>query len=313
MTLVSVVIPTLNNEETLSKCLESIRSCSYDNLEIIIVDGHSEDCTRKIAREYGCDILLDDGDTINSARNVGIEAASGELIAFTDADCVVPTDWVQNLLDPFDDNVASVGGPNITPPDDSKFAKAVGDVLTLLSSPGSRYGYKGDEVEETFHNPGCNVAYRTGVLKEVGGFDPQLETAGDEEIDYRIRQRGYGILFTPHASVLHYRRPSIKSFARMAYRYGFGRAQAIRKHTGMAEWFHFLPSLLLASFLAKTIQSGKNSILAYSVGDIVSTFSLGLHLSTKTSIDRLPTYILLFHLWFFGWAIGFAQGLIDQS
>ncbi len=188
--IISIVIPTKNNGDILEKCLFSIQNleCPEDRLEVIIVDGHSADDTVGIAKKYGCKVIFEDEGRISYAREIGVRQAKGKFIAFTDADCVVDRDWIKELIKHFKDDVAAVGGPNITPEDDSAFAKCVGVILSFLSKPGARYGFCEEEVREIYHNPTCNVMYRKSVLEEVGGFNHSLVTVDDEELDYRIRE-----------------------------------------------------------------------------------------------------------------------------
>ena len=248
MPKVSIVIPTKNSEDVIEKCLKSIQNLDYpkEDLEVIIVDGYSTDRTAEIARRYGCKVVFEDKGTISYARDLGVKHAKGEYIAFTDADCVVTKNWIKELIKHFkDDTIAAVGGPNLTPEDDTDFAKCVGVVLTALSKVGARYGLSGGRVREIYHNPTCNVMYKKKVLEEVGGFNYSLITVDDEELDYRIRKRGYKILYTPYAIVYHYRKPTWKKFVKMAWNYGIGRMQAIKLHRDMGRWFHFVPSLLI--------------------------------------------------------------------
>ena len=144
---VSIVIPTKNNGDILEKCLRLIQ-------------------TRQIQpKKYGCKVIFEDKGTISYARDIGVKHAKGEFIAFTDADCVVDRNWIKELIKHFDDEkIAAVGGPNITPEDDTEFAKCVGIVLSFLSKVGARYGLVGGEVREIYHNPTCNVMYRKKVL-----------------------------------------------------------------------------------------------------------------------------------------------------
>lgn len=314
----SIVIPTFNDEATLEACLDSIESMDYaGSYNTIIVDGHSDDNTVDIAEEYNCDIIYEDKGTISFARELGVQAAEGEFIAFTDADCVVPEDWLSTLIKHFDNEgeVAAVGGPNRTPEDDTAFAKSVGDVLSLLSGVGARYGFEGEEAREIYHNPTCNVVYRREIIEEVGGFNHDLITVDDEEMDYRIREKGYKILYTPDAAVQHYRRPSWKSFLKMGYRYGIGRAQATKLHPEMGEWFHFAPSsiiFLLTAFLIGSFKS--RSWLKVLAGTLifgtVGILCMSLYLTMKRNRwTQLPVYAALISIWFWSWGIGFIRGL----
>ena len=287
---------------------------SYD---VIIVDGNSEDKTVEIAEEYGCRVIFEDKGTISYARELGVRATNSEYIAFTDADCVVPDDWLSVLVSHFDqdENVAAVGGPNLTPDDDTPFSRSVGDVLSLLSAPGSRYGYKGEEVREIYHNPTCNVMYRRDVIEEVNGFNHDLVTVDDEEMDYRIREEGYKILYAPGAEVLHYRRPDLKTFTTMGYKYGIGRAQAVKLHPDMGEWFHFVPSsiILLLSFLSVGSTKSKSAVrlLIRTVAlGAVCLIGMSLYLSWKRGRwTQFPVYVILIVIWFWSWGIGMLKGL----
>jgi glycosyltransferase involved in cell wall biosynthesis len=125
---VSIIIPTKNNAGILEKCLKSIENLDYpkEELEVVIVDGHSEDGTVEIARKYGCRVVYESVGTIGGARNIGVQNSNGEFIVFTDADCVAERDWLKNLLKGIqDEGIASVEGSNITPEDDSEFGKCL--------------------------------------------------------------------------------------------------------------------------------------------------------------------------------------------
>lgn len=319
MVTVSIVIPTKDDEDVIGDCLASIQELEYpeQERETIIVDGHSTDNTVDIANEYDCRVIYEDGGTISHAREVGTGESRGEYIAFTDADCVLEPDWLNELLAPFEsattDDIAAVGGPNITPDDDTAFARAVGETLEFLSGVGARYGYDGDEPREIHHNPTCNVIYRKPVIKEIDGFDEELVTVDDEELDARIRDRGYRILYTPNARVYHYRRTDWEGYKRMAYRYGMGRAQAIKRRPSMGEWFHVAPSIALLSFLlvlASEVITRRFIVTPVLLGcGIIGTVAMGAELGRRRQVTGIPLYLLLIPTWVLFWAVGFVHGL----
>ena len=316
--MISIIIPTKNNGDILGRCLSSIEELDWpeDQLEIIIVDGHSTDDTTEIAKEYGSRVIYEDVGTRGGACNIGVQSAKGEFIVFTDADCVVPEDWLKNLIKHFNsEDVACVGGPNITPEDDTNFAKCVGEVLLFLSKPGSRYGLDVDEVVETFHNSGCNVAYRKSAIEEVGWFNEFLITCEDEELDYRILKKGYGILYTPDAKVNHYRRPTLKGFLKQAYRYAVGRMQAIKLHRKMGRWYHWIVPALILSIVALFALSFVDYIyplIAFSILVIggVGIGIMSLYLGSKTRMSNFLTYCVLIAIWFWGSGFGYFRGLL---
>lgn len=296
--VISIIIPTLNEEKNLPKALKSIKKVDYPqkNIELIIVDGGSTDKTIQIAKESGAKIFNNPRKIRGAGCQIGVKQAEGEFIAFTDADCVVPKNWLKDLLINLEDeDVASVGGPNITPKDDTDFAKASGEVIAILTKPGSRYGYFGKNVTETYHNPGCNVLYKKDAILKVGNFNPELLTCEDEELDFRLLKEGYRLLFTPKVIVDHYRRPTYKKLFIQAYRFAIGRAQAIKMYPKMARWFHFVPSIMLLSV----------------VGIFPSLFlflSISVYLSMTKKHAPFYVYFRLFLCWFFGWSFGFTWG-----
>lgn len=315
--MISIVIPTKNNGDIIERCLVSIRKQNYpsDDIEIIIVDGHSHDDTVDIAKKHGCIIKYEEHGTISYARNLGIKAAKGQIVAFTDADCVVDINWIKEAVKLFTDPaIAAVGGPNITPDDDSSFARNVGAVLSFLSRAGARYGYEGKEVEEIYHNPTCNVFYQKKVLLEVGGFNQNLVTVDDEELDYRIRKNGYKILYTPFSKVYHYRRPSWKRFMKMAYTYGLGRMQAIKIHPDMGKTFHYMPSIMFIAIIGLYLLSILNYIAMWIPNVLVTVFVIGIfvfsvHLSIHNRENSVLTAFSLMITWILLWGAGFIRGV----
>jgi len=304
----------------IERCLSSIRELAYpeEEYQVIIVDGHSTDHTVEVARRYACSVVYENVGTIGGARNIGVGESNGRYIVFTDADCVAEKDWLKNLIKNFDNSdVVSVGGPNITPEDDADFAKCVGRVLSFLSQAGARYGFNANKVMETYHNPTCNVAYKKDVFQEAGGFNEKLVTCDDEELDYRLKEKGYKILYTPDARVLHYRRSTWREFMEMAFNYGVGRMQAIKLHRKMGKWFHYAPpaTVLLILFFfpmsALTTIFALTSLLISLLGGI-SIAVMSLHLAVKEQKNFLILYGLIL-IWFFGYGFGMLRGLLKKA
>src|ERR1051326_563440 len=231
---VSVVVPCYNGDRTLKACLESLQKLNYPDYEIILVDDGSTDATRQIAlsnpkvRYFHHEQNLG----LSVARNTGIAAATGEIIAFTDSDRRADEDWLYYLVsDLLSSDFAAIGGPNFLPPDDSLTAAAV-----MASPGGPAHVMLTDRQAE--HVPGCNMAVYKWVLAEIGGFDPIFRRAGDDvDICWRLQQAGHKIGFSPAAFVWHYRRSTIRDYLKQQHGYGEAEALLVRKHP---EYFNSL-------------------------------------------------------------------------
>ncbi|HWC11450.1 MAG TPA: glycosyltransferase [Acidimicrobiales bacterium] len=262
---VSVVICAYDAEDTLAECLHHTCRLDYPNLEIIVVDDGSTDATAQIARRYPRARLISiEHAGLSVARNEGLRAATGQLVAYLDSDAYPSPEWPYYLVLGLDRRtVGGVGGPNIPPLDDSLGAQVVarspgGPIHVLLSD---------DRAE---HVPGCNMAFWRHVLEEVGGFDPVYTAAGDDvDICWKILDRRWEIAFHPAALVWHHRRPGLRRYLRQQR--GYGRAEALVevRHpdrfnaVGTAKWRGRIYNSLVPSWGRVRIYRGLYGAAAY--------------------------------------------------
>jgi GT2 family glycosyltransferase len=221
---ISVVVCAHNEESLIGDCLDGIRELEYPNFEVIVVDDGSTDATARIAHTYGFKLVRAPHGGLSQARNCGMDAASGEIIAYVDADARPDPHWLHYLAATFlTTRHAAVGGPNLPPPGDGLIADCV------ASSPGGPIHVLLSDTEAE-HIPGCNFAVRKSALQAVGGFDPQFRIAGDDvDVCWRLQQRGWTLGFSPAALVWHRRRNSIRAFWRQQVNYGRAEALLERK------------------------------------------------------------------------------------
>ncbi|MGC8625002.1 MAG: glycosyltransferase [Phycisphaerae bacterium] len=221
---VSVVICSYNGARTIRFCLEGVSHLRYPNYEVIVVDDGSTDTLPEIVREYPVKLIQSENKGLSNARNVGLEAATGEIIVYLDDDACPTPYWLHFLVETFrSGKFVGVGGPNIAPPGDADIADAVahspgGPIHVLLSDT------------EAEHIPGCNMAFLTKSLRAVGGFDAQFRIAGDDvDVCWRLQARGWRLGFSPAAVVWHKRRNSLRAYWRQQLNYGKAEAMLERK------------------------------------------------------------------------------------
>ncbi len=311
---VSVVIPALNEGERVKKCLDSLLALNYkkERLEIIIIDDGSTDGSTELIKRYskkhGLTYLRTERLGPSRARNLGVRHASGEFIAFTDADCIVDSEWINELLKGFfDENTAGVGGSQKSPLDETDFGKDVQRVFELLGFAGE-YIKTGTNIQETEHNPTCNVMYRKKVFDEVGGFVSDIWPGEDVELDYRIKKQGYCLVFNPGALVYHYRPGTMKQFRKMMRSYGRVQANLLRRY-GFFRKLHYEPFILITGILIYAavavfspilaVAIGVSGILALIAGPLIKFKSRGLRIS-----------VLLIAV-IFEWNLGFVRGFLE--
>ncbi|MBN2119615.1 MAG: glycosyltransferase [Candidatus Omnitrophica bacterium] len=318
--LVSVIVPVYNEEKNIINCLRAIKDQTYSSLEFIVVDNASNDRSKELAKDYADKLISEYKRGITFAKNTGLSLARGELVATTDADCIPDKDWLDELVKCFSDpSVGAAGGLNIIPSDSSDFEKCIDFVLKSLGSTfRSNYAFDSSEVIETFHNPGCNAMYRRGILEELGGFNEQLLTTEDEELDFRIRKKGYKVIFTPFAKVYHRRRSSWKKFAKQIYRYSIGRMQFIRLCPDINQWPRFMPSLVILFSLYILVLAALNPVflrilISEIIIGIMILFFLSWYLAVKSKMPCLFRYFALLFLVFWVWGIGFMRGIWYRS
>jgi O-antigen biosynthesis protein len=233
----SVVVCAHQAQDTIEECLQSLTGLDYPNYEVLVVDDGSTDATAQIARRFPVRLLCRDHLGLAGARNVGLEQAKGEYVAYIDADAQADPDWLTYLALALEvPGTAGAGGPNPVPPDDPPVAQCVS------RAPGGPIHVLLDD-ERAEHVPGCNMAFWRERLLEIGGFDPIYRAAGDDvDVCWKLLDRGYNIRFHPSALVWHRRRDSVRAFWRQQIGYGKAEALVERNHPdkfnslGQATW-----------------------------------------------------------------------------
>ena len=224
---VSVVIITRNEEKYIKDLLDSLVTQTVMPHEIIVVDAESTDNTQNIVRRYMRNyeivkLYIQKG-TRGEGRNYGAYKATGEIIAFIDADCIANAFWVQELVEGM------------------KTADVVAGQSIRLGyqafSNLSRVGIFHNGVDVTY--PSCNLAYKGIVFKKIKGFDPSFKEAEELDLNFRAVDAGHKLDYRHEAIVYHRVRESIRGFIKQSFWYGFGRKELTLKHGSL--WSKYQP------------------------------------------------------------------------
>jgi GT2 family glycosyltransferase len=316
--MISVIIPTFNDSETIEMCLKTLSEQQYPHFEVIIVnDGstdHSLEKIKKAIKSYNkIDFRLISfrfKRGVSLARNAAIKEARGKIFVFSDGDCYFEKNWLEQLIEPLQDPVnGCCGGPDQVPLDSTPKTKCIDYSMHSLFASGRIR--RGTMNLAKYAPSGCNMAVRRDVIERVGDFNPFLKIRGEEkELVHRIRQAGYAVVYVEWAWVWHHRRPTIKSFFIQTYRSGKARIDILRLYPDALEFAHLFPALITAGLLIGGILSFFNPMLrkiwlmacaVYLVLLFVDALNGALKLRMFRALAIIPITSAVIH---FGYGIG---------
>jgi len=184
--LISIIIPALNEEDYIGKCLTSINDLDAPKgfFEVIVINNGSTDRTAKIAKDFGAQVYSIKTGPISRLRNYGASQAKGKIFAFVDADCVVSKDWLKNALVELEDEGVGAAGSNYQ----------ISGQGTWVSKAWEFNMRELKNKCETDWIQSGNLIIKREVFNLVGGFDERLSVCEDSDICYRIKDNGYKIM-----------------------------------------------------------------------------------------------------------------------
>lgn len=230
---VSVIVPVRNGEKVLRDCVGSILKTDYplDRLEILVVDNGSTDGTAEIIKSFPVRYVMESHRGAPAARNAGVRACRGDIIVFTDADCVVSQGWLGEVLQAFEED--GVGG-------------VAGEIVAYNSkTPAERYAAKVRHLSPRKylarpHLPFAvfaNLAFRGEVFDKIGLLDDSLIQGDSTDFCTRFfRETGLKLKYAPKAVVFHRHRTTTWEFFKQQWYYGRGHALLYIKYRQEIPW-----------------------------------------------------------------------------
>jgi len=316
-------MPVLNEEHTIRRCLDALLHLDYpqNRIEIVIATGPSTDNTNKILNDYTKNhknIKLIKNPTGNTAigRNICIEHSTGDMLMNYSGHVTAEKNLLNVLavtLLSSPDKVVSVGCSNISPDKQDFVGKVAGIAFSSFMGGKNLFVQNAEFKEERFSDHISFACYRKEAVEEVGNFDPAFWCGQDAELDLRLLNKGYKILYTPKTKVYHFKRNTVRSLFRQMYRYGIARAKMVKKHPKTLKIFHLFGAgfilgiaLLAILTLLSIIPIWFIPILAlvYLLCSVFSSFQV----TKKPSLVLASIFFyLLIHI---GYGAGFIRGFI---
>lgn len=323
--MLSVIIPCRNERKHIEVCVRSLlrQDPPPGGLEVLVVDGLSEDGTRDIlenlAKEHPELRIVDNPRRVTPcAMNAGIREARGIYVAILGAHCQYASDYLRTCVALFDEHPEAdcVGGPIISA-GKSVFGQAVAVAMSHPVGIGNARHRHPDF--EGYAEGACYPVFRKEIFEKIGFYDEMLVRNQDDELNYRLTKQGGKVFLSPRARSTYYVRETVASLFRQYFEYGYWRVAVIRKHRMPASLRHLVPPVfvigLVASFtLALMVPPGWRLVMLtgpFIYGLILCGVGIGVSRRAGWKIGALfPVAAATMHV---AYAIGFLWGLLKGA
>jgi succinoglycan biosynthesis protein ExoA len=315
---ISLLIAMRNEERYIAGCLKSVFAQTYpaELIEVFVLDGMSSDLSWTIAdqliqKKDNCHLLPNPKTTQSAAWNLGIERAKGDLITIVSAHSILASDYISNAVETHLRTGADMVGGPMTAIGEGRVARAI-SIATSSSFGigGARFHYTDkEEIVDAVYMGFCSRS----LYMTIGGFDEEMIRNQDDELGYRILDRGGTIICNPAIRSQYYNRATLRSLWRQYFQYGFYKVRVLQKHPRQIRMRQFAPpvfvlALLFSALLAFSPGLRLFSIIVPSLYLVASLFA-SLWASSKRdwgSLTLLPVAFAILHL---SYGLGFLTGL----
>ncbi len=320
--MVSIIMPIRNEEHYLYRTLSAILQQDYPHhlIEIVIVDGQSDDntrliieriCNSDIAADFNRIVVFDNPQRIVPvAFNIGLREALGNIIVRVDGHCEIARDYVRRCVE----ILAETGADNVGGLQRAVGETSIGKAIAIATS--SPFGVGGGLFHYARRAGWVDTVYlgtyRRQVFEKIGGFDEELVRNQDDEFNFRLTQSGGKIWLDPSIHSVYYARASLRKLWRQYYQYGFYKVRVIQKRQAISSWRQIVPGTFVMSFvvscLIALITKHKRPLLwtggAYAFANATTSIWISRH-NWRLSLF----FPIIFAILHFAYGFGFLQGL----
>jgi glycosyltransferase involved in cell wall biosynthesis len=319
---VSVLVPIRNEERYIERCLYSIASQDYprDRIEVIVVDGMSEDGTRAIvtrfAHESTLDLRLVDNPQLRvaPAMNRGLDLARGDVILRVDGHAALAPDYLRRCVDALDAYDADCAGGVLHSEGDTYLGEAIAIAMSSWFGVGGaafRVGGEAGPVDTVAFG-----AYRRAVFDRIGRFAEDIDSGEDDEFNYRLRDAGGVIVLVPEARAAYTVRGSLRPLWSQYFSYGRAKPEVLGRHPSQAQPRQFVPAVFVAALAYGGMRAAsgnwgvlKSLVTVYSGA---ATFA-SLVLTARRRWRHFPPMPAVFACLHVSYGLGFLAGLVGLA
>jgi cellulose synthase/poly-beta-1,6-N-acetylglucosamine synthase-like glycosyltransferase len=315
---VSIIVACKTIDPYVKECIAECLQLNYQNFELLVLPDYEENLSESRIR-----VLPTGPIKPSDKRNIGVNVANGEVVAFIDGDAYPDKDWLKNSLKYFDDpNVAAVGGPGLTPETDSTMQKASGEILSSFLGAGPlSFRHSAKLPRKCDDLPTVNLIVRRSTFKQMGGFNstywPGEDTKFCLDLVYGL---GKDALYAPDVMVYHHRRVLFRPHLKQIAGYGLHRGYFSRRFPETSRRFlYFIPSILvlgipgilLIGYLNESVRLlSLFPLFAYFVLIGVGAVTIGFRRRSPNLVGPIFLGAVATHLWYGAF---FLRGLLSRK
>ena len=321
MPFVTVILPIRNESGFIARSLGAVLAQDYPRgrMEVVVADGMSTDDTRAIVRQCadaapGINVTIVDNPEgiVPTGMNAALKAARGEVVVRVDGHTIIEPDYVRECAAALARSGAENVGGRMSAVGRGNFARAVAAATSSrFGVGGARFHYSDqEELVDTVYMG----AWPKAVLDGLGGFDPEMVRDQDDELNYRLRERGGRILLSPRIRSRYYNRSSLRSLARQYFQYGYWKVRVMQKHPRQMRPRQFAPPALVAGLLGTALTAAVSPRAGKGFLALAGTYLAGNAAASVLAARRsgwrlLPFLPAVFGALHLSYGLGFLAGL----